>query len=102
MQVMHDRLKAQGAIVIGMNVISDNSRVADIWKRGGYTFPCLQDAETVTDGYSVRGLPSSFLIGRDGKIVQSAAGSAVELWPAVVQYLKQNPGKPEVRPPGKD
>ena len=90
---MHDRIKALGAVVIGMNVISDNQRVASMWGEAGYTFTCLQDAETVADGYSVRGLPSSFLIGRDGKIVQSAAGSAVELWPAVVKYLEQHPEK---------
>ncbi len=60
-----------GFVVLAVNsTIQDNAADAVSFARGlGLTYPILLDTQgAVTQAYQVRALPTSFFIGRDGKI----------------------------------
>jgi hypothetical protein len=54
---------------------SPNDKIAEFAKEMGVNYPILRGKEAVGDAYGgVLGLPTTFFIGRDGKIVDQAAG----------------------------
>ncbi len=66
----------QGLVVLALSVDRDNlQQVAKLVKEGGYSFPVLLDTEgEVRNRYEVRALPTSYLIGRDGKFIGRIIG----------------------------
>lgn len=57
---------------------SDNGAVHEFVKKTGVTFPVLLDPDgVVRNRYEVVGLPTSYLIGRDGKISGRAIGTRI-------------------------
>lgn len=52
------------------------SAVAQFMASNGYDFPVLLDSgNAMSSAYGVRGLPSTFVIGRDGQIIWNCAGA---------------------------
>ena len=50
--------------------------VAQFMERNGYDFPVLvDDANATGSAYGVSGIPSTFVIGRDGQIVWNCVGA---------------------------
>jgi len=68
--------RGQGLVVLGVNVDRGNpSGVRDFIRQHHLSFPVLLDpAGDIRNRYAIRGLPSSYLIGRDGKIIGRIIG----------------------------
>jgi thiol-disulfide isomerase/thioredoxin len=66
----------QGLTIVGVAMDdSPNDKIAEFAKEMGVNYPILRGKEAVGDAYGgVLGLPTTFFIGRDGKIVDQAAG----------------------------
>ncbi len=70
------RYRNQGLVVLALSADRDNlERVTAFINEGSYSFPVLLDSEgEVRKTYEVRALPTSYLIGRDGKFVGRIIG----------------------------
>jgi len=70
------RYRDQGLVVLALSADRDNlQRVTEFINEGSYSFPVLLDTEgEVRKTYEVRALPTSYLIGRDGRFVGRIIG----------------------------
>ncbi|MBI4820149.1 MAG: TlpA family protein disulfide reductase [Deltaproteobacteria bacterium] len=76
---VHGDYGARGFTVLGVNQEPDErAHVEAFLKRRGITFPQLLDPGTRASSYGVFSFPSSFLIGRDGRIVAAHRGPTRE------------------------
>ncbi|CAN5646531.1 hypothetical protein BH24ACI3_BH24ACI3_00320 [soil metagenome] len=73
LQKIHDRFKAQGVEVYGVNVWEESNAI-EFMKRSGYTYGLLLNGEAVANAYRVSSLPTLYVIGRDGKIIRQTKG----------------------------
>lgn len=76
MQVLHDELAAEGFGVVAVNIEEDRDTVqAFVDRTGGYTYPIVLDRNgAVAIDYAVRGLPATYFIGPDGRILGRLSG----------------------------
>lgn len=66
-------------VFLAMDVGDDNDRMSAYWAEQGFTFPSLQDADELAGLMGVRAYPSVIVIGRDGTVLHTEAGSAGDL-----------------------
>ena len=72
---LHRDFAAQGLTVLGVNVREGTGAIAQYAQALGVTFPLVVDQQgSITTAYGVIGLPTTFLIGRDGRTVALATG----------------------------
>ena len=77
LQQMHEEYKGRGLIILAVNATTqdDPHEIPAFIKQYGLTFPILLD-ETgeVSRAYQLRSLPSSYFIGRDGRVKEVVIG----------------------------
>jgi len=66
-------------VFLAMDVGDDNDRMSAYWAEQGFTFPALQDADELAGLMGVRAYPSVIVIGRDGTVLHTEAGSTGDL-----------------------
>lgn len=72
---LHREFAAQGLAVVGINAREGTSTIRAYAKELGLTFPLILDPKgKINAAYGVIGLPTTFLIGRDGRPVALAIG----------------------------
>ena len=72
---LHRAFATQGLTVLGVNVRERAGVIQRFGDKLGLTFPLVLDEQgKITRAYGVIGLPSTFLIGRDGRPVALAVG----------------------------
>jgi peroxiredoxin len=72
---LHRAFESRGLAVIGINAREDKETVRRYATELGLTFPLVFDPEgRNSDLYGVIGIPTTFLIGRDGRAVAFAVG----------------------------
>ena len=72
---LHHEFSAQGLAVLGINAREGTSTIREYGKELGVTFPLIADPTgKINSAYGVIGLPTTFLIGRDGRPVALAVG----------------------------
>ena len=72
---LHRELSAQGLAVVGINAREDTKIIREYAKELALTFPLITDpAGKINSVYGVIGLPTTFLIGRNGQAVALAVG----------------------------
>ena len=70
LQSLYERLKERGFIVLGIGIDDTPSALLEFKTRFGVTFPVLVDvAGKVKSSYRVSGVPETFIIGADGRLV---------------------------------
>ena len=73
LQALYEQYKDQGFEIIAVDGKSDTERAMKFIEEKGLTYTMLEnaegDAEVVGNLFKVRAYPSSFLIGRDGKVM---------------------------------
>jgi thiol-disulfide isomerase/thioredoxin len=75
LEQLHRGFGPKGLTVVGINVREDGPAIRRYAGELGLTFPLVLDPEGKTQGlYGVVGLPTSFLVGRDGRAVARAIG----------------------------
>lgn len=78
---LHEQFQAQGFAVLGVNTAwqDERSDVERFVQSQGISYPVLFDVEgEVSQSYSGRLLPTSYLVDRDGKIVNTYVGEVDE------------------------
>jgi peroxiredoxin len=72
---MHGEFAAQGLNVIGINAREGTVAIRGYAKELGLTFPLVLDSDgKISTTYGVIGLPTTFIIGRDGRAVALGVG----------------------------
>lgn len=72
---LHREFVAQGLTVMGINAREGVTVIREYAKKLGLTFPLVSDVKgEVNTAYGVIGLPTTFLIARDGRAVALAVG----------------------------
>jgi len=72
---LHRDFATKGLIVLGVNVREGAHTVQSYAKELALTFPLVLDLKgKISSAYGVIGIPSTFLIGRDGRAVALAVG----------------------------
>jgi len=72
---LHREFAVQGLSVVGINAREGTVAIRGYAKELGLTFPLVLDPKGEINGaYGVIGLPTTFLIGRDGRAVALAVG----------------------------
>ena len=102
LEALHRRFGARGLAVVGVNTREGPIVVRDYVRELGLTFPLLLDSDgTVTRRYGVIGLPTTFLVGRDGRSAALAVGArewasaaAVEIVETLLAATSDEPGRP--------
>jgi hypothetical protein len=79
LQEIYAKYKSKGLVVLGIDPADDKKIALDLLRENGATFPNVIDdskaARRVTDrDYPMAGWPTTYLIGRDGKVVAAWAG----------------------------
>jgi cytochrome c biogenesis protein CcmG, thiol:disulfide interchange protein DsbE len=73
---LHREFGRRGLAVVGINAREDAARIRRYAKELGLTFPLLLDPDGTTNAqYGVVGLPTTFVVGRDGRAVAFAVGA---------------------------
>jgi len=74
-EAQYQAVKDQGFTVLAVNLDEPDTLVSDFVTRLGLSFPILLDpGATVNDLYRVRGYPTTYIVDREGVIVQVHVG----------------------------
>lgn len=75
MQTLYDEIGGRGFEILAVNVQEDPSTVQSFIAENGYSFPVLLDRRgQAARTYAVRGLPTSYIVGTDGRILARKVG----------------------------
>lgn len=75
MERLYRQFKEKGFVLIALSMDADPALVTPFVKQGGFTFSIGLDPKmNVANAYGVRGLPSSFLVDRQGNLAALAIG----------------------------
>jgi len=75
MNKMHSKYKSKGLKIIAVSLDNDNSVTKKFIKKNPALFTVAYDPDgKVADKYGVQVMPTSYLIGRDGKVVMTHKG----------------------------
>lgn len=89
MQVLYDELSDEGLQIIAVNLQEAPGTVQAFIDEYGYTYPVLLDRRgEVGLNYSVRGIPSTYIVDRDGRLLGMKIG--FRLWdePDVIEAFR--------------
>jgi peroxiredoxin len=68
--------REQGLVILAINVGESSSKVGKFMEENGLNFEVLLDADQiVAQRYSIRGIPTTFFIGKDGIIKDAKVGA---------------------------
>lgn len=89
LETLHRRFGARGLVVVGVNTRESATTVRAYARELGLTFSLVLDVDgTVTHRYGVIGLPTTFLIGRDGRAVGLAVGGRAWASTAAMEIIE--------------
>jgi len=96
---VHHDLASRGVAVLGVNAAEDLKVIQRYARSLGVTFPLLLDPQhTISQLYGVAGVPTTFLLGRDGRTVALAVGAREWQSPAarrILDVLLAEPAPPK-------
>lgn len=97
-QRLHEKFKDKPVAIFGVNCWERSRDPMSYIKSKGYTYPQLLKADAVASQYQVRGIPTFYLIGPDGKILMANAGASPviekQIEATIEETLKSLPGPP--------
>jgi len=94
---MHEKYADDGLVIIGVNVDKERADASGFLQEYPARFRISYDPEgKLAEQYGVEGMPSSFIIGRDGQLMKRHLGFKVrkqqEYEAAIVAALEENAG----------
>lgn len=75
MQTLYERLGGAGFEIVAVNLQEDPATVQSFMDRNGYDFPVLLDRNgSIAREYGVRGIPTSYVVHSDGRLLAMLVG----------------------------
>lgn len=90
---LQDKYRAQGFQVIGISMEDSDSALRDFYRKYKMNYPVVAGNEKIAESYGgILGLPTSFLISRDGRIRAKYPGLAdfAKLEQEIIALLRAN------------
>ncbi|MEA3494335.1 MAG: TlpA disulfide reductase family protein [Candidatus Margulisiibacteriota bacterium] len=76
MQEVYEKMDKDKYVMLAVNIRERKGKVKSFAGENGYTFPILLDTDgRVASKYAVRGIPTTYLIDKKGKVVDKTVGS---------------------------
>ncbi len=89
MQRAWEQLEREGVLMLGINVGEDEDTIFQFSADFPVEFPLLMDSDSrVIKQWPVRGLPTTFIVGPDGRIVYQAIGGREWDDPALLSLVR--------------
>jgi cytochrome c biogenesis protein CcmG/thiol:disulfide interchange protein DsbE len=74
---LHNKYAPQGFEILGVAMDDSGEKaIKEFTEKVGTNYPILLGKDAVGDAYNVEGMPTTFFIGRDGKVVDQTLGLA--------------------------
>lgn len=74
--ILQNKLREQGLQIIGVSVEDDESELRDFCRRNNVNYPIIPGDSHVAEAFGgILGLPSTILIGKDGRIYKKYSGA---------------------------
>jgi len=74
LQAIHERYQDLGIIMFGVTHIDEEAASLAFMEEFGITYPNAPDPRSeISDRYNIKGVPETFVVGRDGEIVDGGA-----------------------------
>lgn len=89
MQRVYEELRSDGLAMLAIHVGPSLTGAKKYAEELGLSFPIVVDAEMALSQWQVRGLPTTFLLDREGKIVAGAVGEREWDSPELVRQLRE-------------
>jgi thiol-disulfide isomerase/thioredoxin len=81
LEAVYQEYRDSGVVVVGVNVTESSEDILAYAQKLNLTFPLLRDAEAEgTSTYSVRALPTTFFIDREGQVRHRQLGAMKKLF----------------------
>jgi peroxiredoxin len=84
LQKMHTDLGGKGLVLLGFNCSDDATIAKNLLREHGVTYPTVLDSSpaalAAAHAYGMSGVPLTYLIDRDGKVVESFYGFSEGDW----------------------
>src|SRR4030095_7615911 len=78
LQKAYDQYQKDGFEIVSINVTDSMEAIGTFWKENKFTWTAVRNerggANDAAAAYRVRGCPTNFLVGKDGKIISSWVG----------------------------
>ena len=76
MEALHKRYGEKGFEILAVNCMEDADAAFNFMRNNRLTFPVVLDQDGKVSGkYGIRGIPTTYLINREGKIIARVVGS---------------------------
>lgn len=76
MEALYNQYRDKGLEILAVNIQEDAEMAGAFMKNNGLTFQAVLDSDgQVSGSYGVQGIPTSFIINREGRIVARLVGS---------------------------
>ncbi len=91
MEALYQKFKERGFVFLAISVdYEEKKKVKEYIDKHHYTFPVLIDSKCLTlDLYGVKGIPTTILIDKKGRMVGSAVGPRDWKHPEIISILNQ-------------
>lgn len=88
LQRVSDRFKDRGVVVIGVNIQDQERPAREFIRQFGQTFPNGMDRTgRISIDFGVYGVPETFIVDQDGRIVAKHVGAVPEEW--MVEHIQR-------------
>lgn len=80
-QKMHEKFADKGVKIYGVNMAErdDGTKAKKYFADSKFTYGLLMGGDEVANQYKVRGIPTFYLIGKDGKILYTGSGFSAKM-----------------------
>ncbi len=90
MEKMYKALHSKGLVVVGISIDHHVSEVEGFVKKYSITFPVLLDTdESVASSYGITGVPETFILNRNYKLIKHIIGPIDWTSPDTTNYLSE-------------
>ena len=91
LQRLHQTLGPEGLVVLGLTVDDTAAEAEGLIRSSGVTFPQAHDPDgaTVYPTLDIDGLPTTFIVGKDGRILDVLAGLAEYDTPEAIDHFRE-------------
>ncbi len=90
---MQEKYRDQGLQIIGISIDDSGSELRGFYHRYGVNYPVIEGSPQIVQAYGgILGLPTTFIIGRDGRIEKKLTGATdfADLEKDVAAYLSKS------------
>lgn len=89
-QKVHEKFKDKPVAILGMNYEGDpKADPMAFMKKNGFTYEVIFKAETIAEKYKVRGWPTLYVIGADGKVLFAESGFSPDLEAKLTEVIEK-------------